>query len=216
MAEDKHLEVQQGWVQSLVRKKEVEFLRNGGTSEPRGMLTRVVGCVQLQRQMAQLNMKAGIGAKLCGFSLSLSEHLAFSPDAICGKRCSLTSLGDRVLEERCWSPCFTKVRIRRVFPAHFHSWSVRLSRVRATVTKFCTSDPVSSTCSYMCDTCYSMEFYPALSRWLKKKSRAAHVWAHLFSSHRSVQQSMMFHEKKERFRRSRSTTSWYINQTHQR
>ena len=64
---NKHLEVQHGWVQNLVRKKEVEVLRNGGTGE----LTRVVGGVQLQRQMAQLNMTAGIGAKLCGFSLSL-------------------------------------------------------------------------------------------------------------------------------------------------
>ena len=46
--------------------------RHGGTSEPCGMLTHAVGGVQLPRQMAQLNMKAGVGAKLYDFSISLS------------------------------------------------------------------------------------------------------------------------------------------------
>ena len=97
--------------------------------------------------------------------------------SLCGKRCSFTSLGDHVAVGRCWSPCSKMVHIWRVLPAHFHSWSVRLSRMRATVTKFCTSDLVSSTCSHVCDNCYSTEFYPALIRWLKKKSRAAQVSA---------------------------------------
>ena len=48
----------------------MEVLRNG-TSE----LTLVVGGVP-QRQMAQLNMKAGIGATLCGFSVSVGSDAA--------------------------------------------------------------------------------------------------------------------------------------------
>ena len=116
------------------------------------------------------------GETLWFLSLSLSLNIA-SSFRVLPVGCNFTSLGDRVPVGRCWSPCSTMVRIWRVLPAHFPSWSVRLSRMRATVTKFCTSDLVSSTCSHVCDNCYSTEFYPALIRWLKKKSRAAQVSA---------------------------------------